>query len=101
MIRWFINFPKKNFHIIHLEQWKMNPHMELMKILQFLDVPVPFVMNDSTGFDQLLRQSTRLRQPNSLSWNLTVPPHLRVIMNDFYKPYHDRLEALLQHEDWV
>jgi len=89
--RWFANFPRENFFITSLEQWKRDAVGEFSRLLRFIGVPPP---TTATGLSLAANDSlARLVRPNSLQSE--APRDLLQSLDTFFQPHAQRLDRLL------
>lgn len=118
--RWWLNFPRGNFHFVTLEDWSKNPLYEFKRVLQFIGVEskletsnlrkannkssVALSSNKDRGKNVNLYQeggvtihldTVKLKKPNSLSINQTIPQDFRSKLSEYYKPHNEKLEKML------
>ena len=117
--RWWDNFPSKNFYFILFDKFIENPRDEFRKLLDFINDDQLYEknkpsnehnMNNDTNIrtkriekrqhmleitDKMKFDKRRLFKPNSLSENSTLPSSFIKTLENYYKPYNDELEKLL------
>ena len=91
--RWFCNFPQQNFYLMMYDLWKLNPKKEIMKFWKFLYPNITIIeMNE---WDNVSFAKHRLRKPNKLNQNISIPIELKMKLKEFYKPFNERLDQII------
>jgi len=96
LLRWFALFPRKNFFIRSLEEYCSGGQKVFAELVEFIGARVADMGMDVAELKDLLQRR----------YNATHPPPpaasnaLQKALNDFYRPYNEKLFALLGRRLW-
>jgi hypothetical protein len=121
--RWWLNFPRSNFHLLTLEQWSKDPEYEYDRILDFLNISsLSSKLEPSTDSNNVKVTSQnqqqksvttfakshqkynyninftkkRLVSPNNLSqYSSRNKSEIKSVLREFYAKYNKRLYHVL------
>lgn len=97
VLRWFVSFRPDQFHFTTLERFSQDPAAEILRLLQFMDVPAEDEnsgVNPDNGTHKAYMQALqlnirRLEKPNNRMPNFSAIPEQDLAeLKSFYDPYN-------------
>ncbi|XP_078617471.1 carbohydrate sulfotransferase 15-like [Branchiostoma floridae x Branchiostoma japonicum] len=95
---WLSVFPRDQILVQRLEDHSKDPNTTMTRVLNFLDLgPV----RKRAGKDAIFGFHTKNSQKKHYDSSGQMLPETRFILNEFYRPYNERLAELLNNTDFL